>query len=95
MFRLELKPKTWMIDGVSLYNGPTFKYDVLGTPEPEMYYIINAHGQHRQPLWKIENPVISTLQGQYQTPQLAAAALEDWMNKTYGFISPTANQTTQ
>jgi hypothetical protein len=49
------------------------------------------HGQHRQPLWMIENCVSSTLQGQYQTPQLAAAALEAWMNKTYGFIA-TAKQ---
>lgn len=80
IYKLAMEPKVWIRDGVPMYSGPVFMYEVEGTPNTD-FQIVNTSAQHREPTWRIRRVVTDVYAGEYRTPKEALAALEQRVNE--------------
>jgi hypothetical protein len=91
MFSLGIEPKVFRADnGTILPHYPIFKYDVTGLNNRDyVQHQIMYNG--KQLLWCVLDCVGNIIMSSYETAEQALQALEERLNKEYGFISPTAN----
>jgi hypothetical protein len=79
MYKLTMKPVTWELDGTPLYSGPTFAYEVEGTPYGEFRVMIA--GPEKRRTWRSYNMISGTCSlNEYHTPGEALVALEYQVN---------------
>ena len=92
MFSLGITPTVFATEGPErlMQQGSVFKYDVTGLNNRDfVQYQIMHNGKNK--LWCVHDCLGTITMSGYETAEQALQALEERLNKEYGFTTTTIN----